>query len=75
MTQEEYYSMGKGKPMPDDGPTFALLALLLSVAMWAYEGGWVCLSNIIEEDMSLTVVDRQRSLVPLVRHGVAFQLF
>jgi len=29
------------KPLPDDGPTFALLAILLSVAMWAYEGGWV----------------------------------
>mmetsp|Transcript_7805 Transcript_7805/g.15243 ORF Transcript_7805/g.15243 Transcript_7805/m.15243 type:complete len:103 (+) Transcript_7805:170-478(+) len=41
MTQEEYYAMGKDKPLPDDGPTFALLAILLSVAMWAYEGGWV----------------------------------
>mmetsp|Transcript_2155 Transcript_2155/g.4298 ORF Transcript_2155/g.4298 Transcript_2155/m.4298 type:complete len:109 (-) Transcript_2155:267-593(-) len=35
------------KPLPDDGPTFALLAILLSVAMWAYEGGWVNLTRSI----------------------------
>mmetsp|Transcript_6559 Transcript_6559/g.10081 ORF Transcript_6559/g.10081 Transcript_6559/m.10081 type:complete len:103 (-) Transcript_6559:197-505(-) len=31
----------KGKDPKDDGPAFALLAICLSIAMWAYEGGWV----------------------------------
>eukprot|EP00471_Norrisiella_sphaerica_P005924 CAMPEP_0184485590 /NCGR_PEP_ID=MMETSP0113_2-20130426/7174_1 /TAXON_ID=91329 /ORGANISM="Norrisiella sphaerica, Strain BC52" /LENGTH=104 /DNA_ID=CAMNT_0026867099 /DNA_START=70 /DNA_END=384 /DNA_ORIENTATION=+ len=43
-TQEEYYeNMGKtGTDMvEDDGITFAILAICLSIGMWAYEGGWV----------------------------------
>eukprot|EP00954_Amorphochlora_amoebiformis_P005536 437265-Amorphochlora_amoeboformis.AAC.1 len=34
-------TLQKEVPMPDDGPTFAMLAFILSIAMWAYEGGWV----------------------------------
>ncbi|GAB5361618.1 hypothetical protein AAMO2058_000728000 [Amorphochlora amoebiformis] len=43
ITQEENFARMQGKevPMPDDGPTFAMLAFILSIAMWAYEGGWV----------------------------------
>jgi len=43
ITQEEYYqSWGKAKEVNnDDGVTFTILAVCLSIGMWAYEGGWV----------------------------------
>mmetsp|Transcript_14164 Transcript_14164/g.22580 ORF Transcript_14164/g.22580 Transcript_14164/m.22580 type:complete len:113 (+) Transcript_14164:255-593(+) len=45
ITQEEYYqSWGKAKEVNnDDGVTFTILAVCLSIGMWAYEGGWVAL--------------------------------